>query len=131
MSPPHQLYPGAVNPDRIFLLSVAFARTTRQVINTEITQKTRARHFLSMSEMWPLKWYPVVKEVLLNYLNKETRQKNRYPSYTEQRNCSNPSAMELVYIIRIKKHFRHSQESELCQWSLRTDTVVRNFSGLP
>lgn len=131
MSPPHQLYPGAVNPDRIFLLSVAFARTTRQVINTEITQKTRARHFLSMSEVWTLKWYPVVKEVLLNYLNKEIRWKNRYPSYTEQRNCSTPSAMKLVYIIRIKKHFRHSQESELCQWSLRTDTVVRNFSGLP
>lgn len=91
MSPPHQLYSGAVSTDRTFLLSAAFA-TTRQVINTEINQKIRARHFLSISEVWPLKLYPVVKEVLLNYLNKETGLKNRYPSYTEQRNCSTPSA---------------------------------------
>lgn len=39
--------------------------------------------------------------------------------------------MELVCIIRMIKHFRHSQESEPSQWSLWTDTVVCNFSGLP
>lgn len=69
--------PWGCEPRQNFLLSVAFATTTRQVINTEINPKIRARRFLSISEVWPLKWYPVVKGVLLNYLNKETGLRNR------------------------------------------------------